>query len=47
MLNIPMLIHQIQIAVVLMLILMTLDPLLYFVHFVKLTHLPTWILVVV
>jgi hypothetical protein len=47
MLNIPMLVHQIQIAVVVMLVLMTLDPLLYFVDLVKLTHLPAWILIVV
>lgn len=47
MLNIPMLVHQIQIAMVLMLVLVALDPLLYFVHFVKLTHLSTWILIVV
>ena len=42
-----MLVHQIQIAVVVMLVLMTLYSLLYFVHLLKLAHLPAWILIVV
>ena len=47
MLDVAMLVHQIQIAMIVVLVLMTLYPLLYFVRLVKLTHLPPWIYIVV